>query len=190
LVPFVCLVTWRLHSAVHSGTQRALIARFMSRANTCTHTRTHMNAACLSPSPPLVGAMHMHARAAHRGPRVAHICSYSVTRALPLPRSPSSRGPLPAGGGGPTGQAGTALPPAAFPSPCTPGTTRGDAACPRAGSRVASRPHANGHMDRPAAGPSTLCRAAHPGRAPTARSSPRLRGCKAIRAGPCSTSAP
>jgi hypothetical protein len=54
-----------------------------------------MNAACLSPSPPLVGAMHMHARAAHRGV-CTHICSYSVTRALPLPRSPSSRGPLPA----------------------------------------------------------------------------------------------
>jgi hypothetical protein len=41
LVPFLSLVTWRLHSAVHSGTQRALIARFMSRANTCTHTNAH-----------------------------------------------------------------------------------------------------------------------------------------------------
>jgi hypothetical protein len=106
--------------------------------------------ACLR-LPPGVGAMHMHARAAHRGVGT-HICSYSVTRALPLPRSPSSRGPLPAGGDGPTDRP---EPPAAFPSPCTPGTTRGARTgglpsrwLPR---RVAS-PRANGHMDRPVAG--------------------------------------
>jgi hypothetical protein len=69
----------------------------MSRANTCTHTNAHAHThermlASLPLSPPC---------RCHRGVGT-HICSYSVTRALPLPRSPSSRGPLPAGGDGPT----------------------------------------------------------------------------------------
>ncbi len=88
LVPFVSLVTWRLHS----GTQRALIARFMSRARarTRTHTRTHMNACLrLSPSPPLVGAMHMHARAAvgtcGRGHAHLLVLSHSSTASSQVP---------------------------------------------------------------------------------------------------------
>jgi hypothetical protein len=192
LVPFVSLVTWRLHSAVHSGTQRALIARFMSRANTCTHTNAHAHTheRCLSLplSPPC--RCHAHARTCGppwRGHAHLLVLSHSCTASsqVPIqPRAPSSLGRWT------HGQAGTALPPAAFPSPCTPGTTRRDAACPRAGSRVASRPHAR--MDtwigRPPA-PSTLCRAAHPGRAPTARSSPRLRGCSAKAQAPYATSA-
>jgi hypothetical protein len=96
LVPFVSFVTWRLHSAVHSGTQRALIARFMSGANTCTHTnahaRTHERCLSLPLSPPC----RCHAHAHTCGPPWrwhAHllVLSHSCTASS-----------LPAWGGGPT----------------------------------------------------------------------------------------
>ncbi len=71
LVPFVSLVTWRLHSG--------------------THDSTHMNA-CLRLSP-LVGAMHMYARAAvaRTFARTSHSCT--APSQVPIqPRAPSSRG--------------------------------------------------------------------------------------------------
>jgi hypothetical protein len=99
----------------------------------------------LPPSPPLVGAMHMHARAAHRGVGT-HICSYSCTASSQVPiqqQAASSRGRY--HGRRPLSRrlAPPALrgerEPCGLPSRWLP-------------RRVAS-PRANGHMDRPVAGP-------------------------------------
>jgi hypothetical protein len=140
LALYVSLVSRRLHPAVHSGTQRALIVRFMSRANTCTHTNAHP-----PPLPPLsVPCTCTHVRPTPRWRGHAHllVLSHSCTAS-----SPSSRGPLPAGGDGPTDR-----PKRPYHQPLSrrhyarnrgerePMRESGGPACPRAGPRVASRP--------------------------------------------------
>ncbi len=174
MVPLVNLVTRRLHSAVHSGTP---IARFMS-ANTCTHSH-----ACLPLSPLSVPCTSYSCTASSQvhpaaGPLKPGAMDPRTGRPAPTTTTPFAlSGPfiskwpgcrhglskLRRGFCGGTGRARlpSRWPPAGLPV-----------------HRESGRPAlpawwTNGR--RPLPPPRHFAVAAHPGRAPTVRSSPRLR---------------